>query len=207
MDIYAAIESLSIKRKIFQSEADFQFALAWEIQELNPTCHVRLEYVPAAINPTMHIDIFVHQNTELIPIELKYLKKRIKYQENEELFDLRENGAQDISRYDILKDIQRIERLKSELDGVRRGYVIVLTNDPAFWKAGSSRKTIDHAFRLSEGMAITGNLSWTELAGAGTTKGRKKAIQISGNYLTQWKDYSKLIEVPAGTFRYLLISV
>ena len=80
MDIYAAIELLSYKRKIFHSEADFQFALAWEIQELNPTCHVRLEYVPAAIVPTMHIDIFVHQKSEMIPIELKYLKKRIKYQ-------------------------------------------------------------------------------------------------------------------------------
>ena len=207
MEINRAIESLMAKRKIFHSEADFQFAFAWELQLLNPSAQVRLEYSPASISPTMHIDIVIQLNDEIIPIELKYLKKKLQHQENDEQFILRDNGAQDISRYDILKDLQRIERLKQDLAGVKCGYALVLSNDPSYWKTSSNRDTIDHEFRLDEGKTITGRLTWDETAGPGTTKGREMPIDISGQYSIKWKDYSKINDTTSGTFRYLLLTV
>jgi hypothetical protein len=36
--------ALSSTRPVFHSEADFQFALAWAIKELNPSAEIRLEY-------------------------------------------------------------------------------------------------------------------------------------------------------------------
>ncbi len=43
MYINSFIKSLSKNRKIFVSEADFQFALAWEIKQNMPQAEVRLE--------------------------------------------------------------------------------------------------------------------------------------------------------------------
>jgi len=205
MEINSAIKSLMTKRKVFHSEADFQFAFAWEIQMLNPNAKVRLEYSPASIKPTMHIDIVVLLEDEIVPIELKYLKKNLQYQENDELFILRDNGAQDISRYDILKDLQRLERFKQDLAGVRRGYALVLSNDPAFWKANSGRKTNDSEFLLDDGKVISGSLAWGDGAGLWTMQGREKPIEITGNYPIQWNDYSNVDDTTSGTFRYLLL--
>ncbi len=207
MNILATIESLNHKRKIFHSEADFQFALAWEIRESIPDCQVRLEYSPATINPAVHIDICVLFKNEIIPIELKYLKKGLKFQENDEQFDLRDNGAQDISRYDFLKDVQRIEYFKQSLPGVKQGYVILLTNDPAYWATSIHKNTIDNSFRIEEGKLITGKLAWSEYAGQGTMKGREKPIEIEGCYRVQWYDFSFVNSSSAGTFRYLIIDV
>ena len=207
MEIIRAIESLIAKRKIFHSEADLQFAFAWEIQLLNPSAQVRLEYSPASISPTMHIDIVIQLNDEIIPIELKYLKKKLQHQENDEQFILRDNGAQDISRYDILKDLQRIERLKQDLAGVKCGYALVLSNDPSYWKTSLNRNTIDREFRLDDGKTITGRLVWGVNAGPGTMKGREMPIDISGQYSIMWKDYSQLNDTASGIFRYLLLTV
>jgi hypothetical protein len=208
MNILTAIETLSHKRKVFHSEADFQFALAWEIHEQNPDSQVRLEYSPAGITPVVHIDICVLLNNEVIPIELKYLKKKLKFQENDEQFDLRDNGAQDISRYDFLKDVQRIEHFRQTLPGIKQGYVILLTNDPVYWKTGNNNNnTIDSSFRIEEGKFITGKLAWSEHAGPGTMKGREKPIEIEGCYPVQWHDFSFVNSSSAGTFRYLIIDV
>ena len=59
MDIINSLKLLSDSRKVFHSEADFQFALAWEIQKLYPDAKIRLEYCPASITPNIHIDMLV----------------------------------------------------------------------------------------------------------------------------------------------------
>ena len=43
MDIVKVINSLKAKRKVFYSEADFQFALAWEIQKYYNNAKIRFE--------------------------------------------------------------------------------------------------------------------------------------------------------------------
>lgn len=72
MDITYPLIELSRTRKIFHSEADFQFALAWEIQKRYPDAKVRLEYCPIEIEPAMHVDILVILDGNWYPIELKY---------------------------------------------------------------------------------------------------------------------------------------
>ena len=46
MNIAAVMDTLRAKRTVFHSEADFQFALSWEIQLHYPDASVRLEYPP-----------------------------------------------------------------------------------------------------------------------------------------------------------------
>lgn len=57
--IAAAMTSLSRKRRIIHSEADFQHVLASEAQVANPTASVRLEKRDAT-NPSVQFDL-VHR--------------------------------------------------------------------------------------------------------------------------------------------------
>lgn len=68
-DLEKCLSSLKTKRPVFHSEADFQFALAWEIKELYPDIEIRLEYPINELN--MYIDIMLLNQDKAIPIELK----------------------------------------------------------------------------------------------------------------------------------------
>jgi hypothetical protein len=69
----------------------------------------------------------------------------------------------------VVKDLVRVESLLR--DGYAdEGWVIVLTNDPAYWRVATRVNQIDTAFRLHEGRELTGVLRWASHAGAGTTK-------------------------------------
>ena len=59
-------------------------------------------------------------------------------------------GAQDIRAYDVVKDVQRVERLVDMRPGWS-GVVLVLANDPAYWsRAAPGRATNADAFRIHE---------------------------------------------------------
>ena len=90
-------------------------------------------------------------------MELKYRTREFNLSREGEFFALRDQGAQDISRYDFLKDIQRLERLRT-LPNARAGFAILLTNDPSYWKPPSRPTTVGAAFRLQEGRRITGEM-------------------------------------------------
>ena len=113
-DILKVVEYLKNKRKIFISEADFQFEMAWAIKELYPEAKVRLEYCPE-FEPSMHIDILVIIDSKWIPIELKYKTKKCFKTIDNEAFILKEHSAKDVNCYLYLKDLQRIEHIKENV--------------------------------------------------------------------------------------------
>ena len=53
-DVEAVLASLAAKRPVFHSEADFQFAFAWESQKRYPGLKVRLETHP---EPNVRLDL------------------------------------------------------------------------------------------------------------------------------------------------------
>ena len=160
--MWDVITRLSDEREIFVSEADFQFALAWQIQKQYPEAEIRLEYCPADIDMSMHVDILVRLDGLNIPIELKYFKLGCDVTVNGERFVLKNQGAQDTARYDFIKDVSRIERLLIADPKFITGYVIALTNDPTYWNEPKDSNTCDAAFRIHEGTIKSGNLSWAE---------------------------------------------
>ena len=106
-DIDLVLKELSGERKLFHSEADFQFALAWKIQQKYTDAKVRLEYCMNLNKQAMHIDMVVFLGEKIIPIELKY--KTIRCDEiniDGETYILKNHGAQDMGRYDFVKDCQ-----------------------------------------------------------------------------------------------------
>lgn len=203
-DIKSAIEILKNEQKVFHSEADFQFSLAWQLQKILPNAKIRLEYCPI-FDQDMHIDIYVIDGEQSFPIELKYKTRKIKQIVDGEQYNLKNQSAQDIGRFDFLFDISRIEKVKALDSQFETGYAIMLTNDSAYWKQPSLKDTVDVAFRIHEGKIVSGKLSWAENAGNGTTKGRAP-FELQGEYRMTWLPYSSL-DADYGDFKYCLIEV
>lgn len=89
-----------------------------------------------------------------------------------------------------------------------KGYALALSNDSSYWRVPTRpRATVDSAFRLHEASTLTGELGWAPSAGAGTIRGREKLHILQGHYPLRWRDYSRVVDGPAGTFRYLLVEV
>lgn len=205
LDIQLAFEKLREKRPIFHSEADFQFALAWEIQQLFPYADIRLEY-PSVEEPKKYIDIIVTHEGQVYPIELKYKTKRLSTSIGDEQFSLKDHGAQDLGAYDSVKDICRIESFSNHLAGYKKGYVVWLTNDPFYWRL-PSRPDVGYAeFSVHNGVKKCGLMRWGNNLGAGTIRGRECDLFLRGEYEIFWNEYSNLGR-NYGLFKYAFIAV
>ena len=207
LDMNQIMNKLKFKRPIFHSEADFQFALAWEIQREFPEVEVRLEYAYKIEDKIYHIDILVINENEYIPIELKYktLKKSVIFEAEE--FHLKNHGAQDLGKYDLLKDVIRVENVLQDHEKFVNGHVIMLTNDPSYWKKDSKENICCTEFSIADGRVVIGSMAWAEHTGAGTMKNREEPIVLEGSYNLNWNDFSKFDDKRNGQFRYLLLDV
>jgi len=204
MDIFLTLTDLAKERPIFSSEADFQHALAWQLHLQDPGAKIRLEHRPNSTR--MYLDIIVESDNKRTAIELKYKTRKLEITVNGETFRLADQGAQDCGKYDVLKDIERLERI---VDGEQfhEGYMVFLTNDPQYFVSREEEnETVDRQFRLTEGRVLTGELRWSEAAGPGTIKGREEPIRLSGQYAVNWKPYSQM-DAPYGEFRMLIVRV
>lgn len=210
MDIKKAISNLQAVRGIFHSEADFQFALAWEIQKLYPAATVRMEYCYPIRNNSLHIDLVVSLGEDWYPIELKYKTSKLEFTTtglSKELYRLKGHGAQDCGRYDFLLDIQRLELLAEDLPRFKTGYAIFLTNDSTYWKDSKRVGTTYEAFKLADGLTKEGTMQWAEHTGKGTMETREVPITLKGRHAIKWNDYSRLNLPEAGVFKYVLVPV
>ncbi len=194
---------LAQRRSVFCSEADFQHELAYEIRMSDPSLKVRLEW-PLTAPARGAIDLIVIGETRFA-LELKYLSKSFSTTLDGEPVRLREHGAHDQRRYDVCKDVVRMEAY-AEATECGAG-VLVLTNEPSYWQARARADTIDAAFNLSHLRELTGSLAWHEQAKLGTTKNREATLDIKGRYALSWQDYHRIDDSRAGLFRYLWIPV
>ena len=203
MHLHELLGSLSTRRPVFYSEADFQHALAWEIQLASKFASIRLEQQIASQGSRVHLDMLVRDQSRHIAVELKYKTKKATIACGEERFHLRNQSAQDIGQYDFLKDIMRIEGYVAAHPG-SEGYVVLLTNDQSYWQESMKANAVDTAFRIHEGRKVSGELAWGSGASDGTMRSREAAIKITGSYCLAWRDFSA---VEQQLFRYVLIHV
>ena len=200
IDVNEIISSLSKRRPVFHSEADFQLEMGIEMSRGG--WPVRLEFPPF---PDMALDVWVPE--EGLAIELKYPTRGLATRCQCEDFVLKNHSANDIQRYEFLEDIQRLERVVSEYPSAKAGLAMLLTNDPLYWDVGRRRSnTNDAEFRIHEGSVISGTRTWAAKAAPGTTAGRESPIILKGTYEAHWRDYSE-VQGQYGTFRCLLVPV
>lgn len=220
---------------IFQSEAQFQFNLAWKLQEAYD-CEAKLEDLSVVVTrenklmQKVYTDIVLVKGDYFVAIELKYKTATLEY--NDIL--LFNHGAADLGRYDFLWDVNRLELLvdhtKAEREqnlaktgkiDVRRryckkGFAVLLTNENDYWQQGysDSNTTIDNAFRFGESNSrlYSKTLDWRRdshgeytKAIKGTARGR--SIVLNEAYPVQWKPYCELPAERNNIFKYLIIEV
>jgi len=104
-----SLETLSMNRPIFHSEADFQHAFAWQVQKDFPTSSIRLERPYIIQGKQAHVDVWVSVGALNIAIELKYKTRKLHVTYENEMYRLKDQSAQDLGRYDYLVDILRVE--------------------------------------------------------------------------------------------------
>lgn len=211
----AIVQSMASNRPFFYSEADFQHSLALALKDNG--YEVFLEY---PVNGE-HIDLIARKNGKYYPIELKYRTKTFNcFGLCSTMCILKDQNARDLGRYDLWKDVKRIEDLKKGYQEIGEGYAIILTNDPEYWTAPSSPRsirTIDRDFKLHNGMKVK-DVFWHNIpqnAGndpdfkAGSTIYR--GFSLNKKYIVPgWIDYSTFIDpVDNRTqfFKFLTINV
>ena len=206
VEIGEVLSALAKQRSVFHSEADFQHAFAWKIHQLLPTASVRLEFPVQVGNQFLHIDVWVGCQGAVLAVELKYKTRGLSIRVENEQYHLKSQSAQDIGRYDFLKDVQRLEQMGAQHRNFT-GYAILLTNDSAYWAEPANFKTVDADFRLHDGRVIEGFLTWGDKASDGTKKNRERAIELQGKYHLCWADYSRLSSNRYGEFRSLVVKI
>jgi hypothetical protein len=207
VDLHAVLDDLAALRPVFHSEADFQLALAWQVQQRDPSMLVRLETRPA---DGVHLDLALARPDlgRTTAVELKYLTRLWIGDVGGEHYELKNHGAQDIRSYDVVKDIARVERFIAGQPGAD-GAVIVLANDASYWRPAKVGDTSNAAaFRISEGIVLTGSRAWGPKTRPGTMKARESSLDLTGRYELRWSDYSTVPgDGPAATFRKLVVAV
>jgi hypothetical protein len=205
VDLGDALRALAVARPIFHSEADFQHALAWQVHAADPLMSVRLETRAAQGE---RLDLWFRRPDLGLStaLELKYLCASLDAVVAGERFVLPAQGAQDIRGYDVMKDIARVERIVAGAV-TDKGAVVTVTNDASYWTRPShGRTTGAAAFRLYEGEHVGGRRAWGPES-AGTQRYRQDAIELSGDYVMAWHDYSVVTDQRGGRFRQLIIEI
>ena len=207
LDIHNLMTSLASRRPIFHSEADFQHALAWQIHLTCPNSDLRLEreqFLPRTAE-RMATDIWIRLPNAVVAIELKYTNQ---VEWDDEVFALRDHGAQPPRRYDFIKDIQRLEQTLRLPDPADYGFAVLLTNNQTYWTPPRQNNVIDAAFRIHNSQGLIGGiLRWGHNTAAGTMQNREEPIELVGSYKLGWRDYSSFDGRTGGTFRYLAVPV
>lgn len=200
-----AMTDLAAKRPLFHSEADFQHSLALELTTGHPKLRVRLERPLQLNGGQSYIDMILIEENIQIAVELKYKTKKLVCVHGGENFSLRTHAATNLARYDFVKDIGRVEALKS-CKLISKGFVVFLTNDSSYWNNNSGTNAMGKAFYFSQGQTIVpGHHSWTPNPNIKSIgKEREAALLIAGRYPISWNSYSKISQQE---FKYLLLEV
>ena len=206
IEIAEILAILAKKRSIFHSEADFQHAFAWEIQQKLPNAAVRLELPIDVQNRYLHVDLWVAYQNQVLAAELKYKTRALSIEIDNERYRLKSQSAQDVGRYDFIKDIQRLEHI-SEVARNFVGYAVMITNDSAYWIQPANQNTVDANFRINDGRVLEGVFNWAENTSIGTKKNREQPLVLKNRHHVQWENYSQPSVGSYGLFRSLTIKV
>ncbi len=220
------LEQFGNNGHIFNSEAQFQFELAWKIRELFE-CEVKLEELSRIEQCAKlksgkysvkkdYTDIILEKGGVRIAIELKYKTALV------EDLSLSNHGAVDLGTYDFMWDIKRLQTLTDKNDvsvkkHCTRGYAVILTNDCNYWRDNvNNENRIHRDFVFCEGNSplTKGEHQWylkdsNEPGSPGTVKDsfRDKSIILRKDYPYKWLDYCNLPMEKNGVFKFMIVEV
>ena len=144
---------LDTNKELLFNERDLQMHLATFLRLTGHYDDVDVEYyVPLSElkgyiwNNELRMDVLVRKGKEFLPIELKYKTKDVRkklprFGESvaEEVEVMKNQGAQDVGKYDFWKDVRRIEIVKNRFKNIKNGLAVFVTNDPIYVQRGREK--------------------------------------------------------------------
>ncbi len=221
-DLEKIMRTLSKRRPVFHSEADFQHELAFELREHLKDAKVRLEYPQKSIKEEgkkrKYIDIVVFFDDEVIGIEVKYALKGMNKNNNKkdtlisvdndkiknpENFYVSGQGGQNKRGFAFIEDIHKLENFeiigenhKFKNKGCLYGYLIILTNDATYSKKARSKKAKCAKYKFYEGAILKGDFKYG-----------KKAIELEKEHVVdKWNEYNAK-DSNIQNFKYLIVEI
>ena len=156
------MKRLADERPRFCSEADFQFALAWKIQESYPNAEIRFECPAKQSDKSIEIDIVANLGGKLFPMELKRKLERS---------PSGNTGGDTVARKQMLEDIEQLKKLQMEqMDMKNMNFTAIpkiITNCFAIWLSDNHRFWTEggkNSFFDCEEYGIP-KISWEDYAG------------------------------------------
>lgn len=199
-DIIQIIVALLKVRRLFWSEDDFKFAFATQVQlKFGNAADVRLEKRYKGENGTnSYTDIVVRMGRRNFPIELKYKTVKGSYADfGNEVVELMTHSAVDLGCYAYLKDINRLEYLAKNDPDFERGFAIILTNEPLYYR-DTGRSSVYDAFKIYDGKTVSGMLDWDrlnyDLEKLPSWLKSHPAFGLAGSYDMNWRNYGSVLQ-------------
>ncbi len=155
---------LDTNKELLFNERDFQMHLTTFLQETGHFDDVDVEYyVPLSElkgyiwDSELRLDLLIRKGKDFLPIELKYKTKAVRKRllrfgesVSEDVEVMKNQGAQDLGKYDFWKDVRRIEIVRNRFSNIKNGLAVFLTNDPMYPQRG--REKSNHInFSMDEG--------------------------------------------------------
>ena len=208
-DIYRVLAELSKTNPLFCSELEFQFYLAWKIKEIyGNEFDIKIEYpTKQYCGHNRNIDLLlVDKNCNFIPIELKYKTSKFEQEWNNFTFKLKDQSANDLSRYGHLQDISRIEYFKKTEQNFLVGYVVTITNQTSTWRGCLNSNTNSYEFSLENGTTVKKGIKNWGINTCSRYKETYKPIYLDNDYPINWQEYCNFNK-PNGKFMILVSEV
>lgn len=213
-DISAFLEQ---NNELLFNERDFQMHLAIWLKGIGKYDDVDVEYyVPFEEfggkyiwESELRLDIVVRKGQEYLPIELKYKTKSVKQKisrfgkELEECEVMKNQGAQDLGKYNFWKDVRRVELVCKRFKNIKNGLAVFLTNDNAYLKAGRNDSNCIK-LSMSEGEHDRDKF-W--LKPESSCAKENKNFSVEKDYSINWQKTSFDIENTKHDFYYCIVTI
>jgi hypothetical protein len=224
-DFFKEMASKPIKERIFVSENDLVLNLAFYIKTRYPESLINFEF-PFRIqyerqntnngkeqnNGWSYLDFLIIYNEVKYGFELKYLTSQLQLDFITEGFHLKNQGAQDILRFNFRKDVFRLEKLK-ERGEIDFSLAILLTNDHLLIHSDPSKLSLDTDYRFNSVIGIKGGEAfWRKTPGKESSWLNNKKYNLAltlkhHGYTFTWNNYLTLGEKRNEDFKYGVVVV
>lgn len=213
-DVEADIRGFIARQdELMFNEIDFQVQLAIYLRSSGQYDDVDVEYsLPRTLiddydwKSNLRIDIVVSRGGEYCPVELKFSTKGVTREIKRfgkffpDTVVMKNQGAQDLVRYNYWKDVRRIELLRRIFDSVRGGLAVLLTNDMSYTRPVLATSASAPFSTHEGGCAGGGAMDWN---GNPAVRPSHPSFTLDGVYAIRWTD----AQIDGVGFKYTIVKV
>lgn len=204
------ITKLHQRKPLFHSESHFVAWFAWIVKETFPSISMpELQVGNFYNNKRLRLDMLVRHNDLQFGLEMKYARASmnggVSFPFQRDVYYAPKSGAaKDITRFNFLKDIERLESAVDTLEKTSCCALLV-TNISDLWLPEEGEPN-DLMYCLDDGIT-PGTKTWLKPPSRNTLDRTGESVLIQGDYQTEWNPFSEIPKIENGIYKYLAVFV